>query len=293
MVASKLDLPRGHMRTIFFKLICLWITAGLVLSACNMPGNSATAETIPPTEPLTANPTATKLTATPTEVISTNTPTVTPTETPVPEPSATLTPEPIVAEVVRETNCRVGPAGNYDLVATYQVGQKLEVVAKDLGAGYWFVKNPEKTEEQCYLLAQNIKISGDTSVLPQFTPRASPTAAPYFNVTFRKLDACEGYSYALFVVENAGSVPFRSVYIKVTDLKVGRSVEQVLSAFDLRRGCVLAKNIAPLDPGGTGYVASPQFKWSVTGHKLNAIIMLCTEKALKGICVTKTVEVKA
>jgi hypothetical protein len=66
----------------------------------------------------------------------------------------------------------------------------------------------------------------------------------------------------------------------------------VLSAFDLRRGCVLAKNIAPLDPGMTGYVASPQFKWSVSGHKLSAILMLCTEKALKGTCVSQAVEVK-
>jgi hypothetical protein len=281
------------MRTTFFKLFYLWIAGILILSACNLPGSNIAPQITSRAETPTANVTATKLTATPTEAVPTDTPSVTPTETPVPEPSATLTPEPIVAEVVRESNCRTGPAGNYDLVATYQPGQRLEVIAKDLGAGYWFVQNPEKPEEQCYLLAQNIRITGDTSVLPQFTPRASPTAAPYFNVTFRKLDTCEGYNYALFVVENAGSIPFRSVYIKVTDPKVGRSVEQVLSAFDLRRGCVLAKNIAPLDPGGTGYVASPQFKWSVTGHKLNAIIMLCTEKALKGTCITKTVEVKA
>jgi len=281
------------MRTTFFKLICLLITGILVLSACNLPGNNVPAETMPPTEPPTANATATvELTATPTEISATETPTVTATETPVPEPSETATPEPVVAEVVRETNCRVGPAGNYDLVATYQVGQKLEVVAKDLGAGYWFVKNPEKPEEQCYLLAQNIKITGDTAALPKFTPRASPTAAPNFTVSFRKFETCEGSDYALFVVENTGSVAFRSVYIKVTDPKVGKSVEQVLGAFDLRRGCVLAKNIAPLDPGGTGYVASPQFKWQARTNKLTAIIMLCTEKALKGTCITQTLAVK-
>lgn len=279
------------MRTTFFQLFCLLTIMVLILSACNMPGSSATDEASPPTEPSTTDITATiESTSTPTEIVPTETPTVTATETPLPEPSATATPEPPMAEVVRETNCRVGPAGNYDLVATYQTGQLLEVAAKDLGAGYWFVKNPEKPEEECYLLAQNIKVTGDTSALPKITPRPSPTAAPYFKVTFKKLDTCEGYDYALFVVENVGSIPFRSVYIKVTDQKVNRSVEQVLSAFDLRRGCVLAKNIAPLDPGGTGYVASPQFKWSVTGHKLSAIIMLCTEKALKGTCVTQTID---
>ncbi|HEY9526980.1 MAG TPA: hypothetical protein VIR02_07870, partial [Anaerolineales bacterium] len=149
----------------------------------------------------------------------------------------------------------------------------------------------EKPQEQCYLLAQNLTIDGDIAVLPQFTPRASPTAAPYFAVSFRKFEKCQGYDFAQFDVQNTGSVAFRSVYIKVTDSKVGKSVEQVLSAFDLYRGCVLAKNIAPLEPGASGYVTSPQFKWQASTNKLTAIIMLCTEKALKGTCITQTVAI--
>jgi len=195
--------------------------------------------------------------------------------------------------VVRETNCRVGPGGLYTLVAKYQIGQMLEVVAKDLGGGYWFVQNPEKPEDQCYLLAQNIKIEGDTTALPKFTPLPSPTAAPYFKVSLKKFDKCEGKDYANFIVENVGSVPFRSVYIKVTDLKVNKSVEQALNAFDQRVGCVLAKNVSPLNSGGTGYVASPVFQWGGgRDHKLRAAIMLCTEKNLKGTCVTQVVNIE-
>ena len=277
------------MRTTLFKLFCLLTLGGLFVSSCNMPSSNVTAEITPPTEQ--ATPTI-ELTATQTEVVPTKTVTMTATETPLPEPSATATIEVPIAEVVRETNCRVGPAGNYDLVATYQVGQMLEVVAKDLGAGYWFVGNPDKPEEQCYLLAQNITISGDTSALPKFTPRPSPTAAPYFNATFKKFDTCEGEDFALFIIENLGSVPFRSAYIKVTDQKVNKSVEQALNAFDLRVRCVLAKNIAPLDPGATGYLTSPPFNWSARGNKLRAVIMLCTEKDLKGTCVTRSLDVQ-
>ena len=280
------------MRTTFFKFSYLLIIGGLFISSCNMPSNR-TAERTKQAEQSTTNATATiELTPTQTEVAFTETPAATATETPVPEPSATITPEPPIAEVVRETNCRVGPAGNYDLVATYQVGQMLEVVAKDLGAGYWFVGNPEKPEEQCYLLAQNITVSGDTSALPKFTPRPSPTAAPYFNATFKKFDTCEGEDFALFIIENLGSVPFRSAYIKVTDQKVNKSVEQALNAFDLRVRCVLAKNIAPLEQGATGYVTSPPFSWSATGNRLRAVIMLCTEKDLKGTCVTQSIDLK-
>lgn len=281
------------MRAIALKEFCLMLAGMLILSACNLPGENAPAEPASPAEPAVAATAVTLApTATHTEILPTFAPTETATETPVPEPSATATPEVSKAEVMRESNCRTGPAGNYDLIATYSPGQKLEIVAKDLGGGYWFVKNPEKPEEQCYLLGQNITITGDTAALPQFTPQPSPTAAPYFKVAFRKFDTCEGYDFALFLVENTGSVPFRSVYVKVTDQKVSKSVEQVLNAFDLRVKCVLAKNIAPLDPGATGYVASPVFKWSVRGHKLQAIIMLCTEKSLKGTCITQSLPVE-
>jgi hypothetical protein len=75
-------------------------------------------------------------------------------------------------------------------------------------------------------------------------------------------------------------------------LKVNKSVEQVVSAFDLYVGCVLAKNIAPLDPGGTGYLTSPPFSWNATANKLRAVIQMCTEKALKGFCITQSVDIK-
>ncbi|HZJ23380.1 MAG TPA: hypothetical protein VFD54_08725 [Anaerolineales bacterium] len=272
----------------FYKYFGLLILGGLFISSCNMPSN-ATPEVISQPEQATAT---IELTATQTEVVPTGTPTATATEPQLPEPSATANIEIPVAEVVRETNCRVGPAGNYDLVATYQVGQKLEIAAKDLGGGYWFTRNPDKPEELCYLLAQNITISGDTSALLKFTPRPSPTAAPYFSVTFKKFDTCEGEDFTLFVIENLGSVPFRSAYIKVTDQKVNKSVEQALNAFDLRVRCVLAKNIAPLEQGATGYLTSPPINWSARGNKLRAVIMLCTEKDLKGSCITQSLDVK-
>ena len=280
------------MCTTFNQLFWYLTIAGFVISACNLPAGIATAEPTPVSESLTSTTApAIESTATPTSRV-TETATVTATETLVPEPSATATPEAPKAEVVRETNCRVGPAGNYDLVATYQVGQLLEVVANDLGAGYVFVKNPERPEEQCYLLAQNVTITGDLVALPKFTPLPSPTAAPYFKVSFRKFDSCKGEDFALFVVENVGSVPFRSAYIKVTDQRANKSVEHALNAFDQFVGCVLAKNIAPLNAGETGYVSSPSFNWNVNKDKLRAAIMLCTEKDLKGTCVTQTIDVK-
>ena len=279
------------MRRTYPSFLSVLIVSSLLLSACNLPvSNQAAAD--PTATETTANTATIESTNTPTEIPPTQTPTVTSTETPLPEPSETITPEAPKAEVIRETNCRLGPAGNYDLVAKYAVGQKLELVAKDLGAGYWYVKNPDKPEEQCYLLGQNIKISGELSALPKITPPPSPTAAPYFSAALKKFDSCKGNDFVSFTVENTGSVAFRSAYIKVIDQKANKSVEQALNAFDLFAGCVLAKNIAPLDPGETGYLSSPPFQWAVNKDKLRAVLMLCTEKDLKGTCVTQTIAVK-
>jgi hypothetical protein len=280
------DQEERDMHTKSFPFFCLLMLGILILSACNVPG--LVAPTATPTPTSTQTPTAT--------ATITNTPTVTPTatETLTPTPTFTLTPFVVKAEVQRESNCRIGPAGDYDLVAKYQVGLALELVANDLGAGYIFVKNPDKPEEQCYMLKQNLKIDKDvdTSTLPKFTPLPSPTAMPYFEISLKRWDKCDGKDYVVFDVTNVGSAPFRSVYIKVVDDKTDKSVESVYNAFDLRVGCVLAKNIAPLNPGGSGYVRSEEMDWNARNGDLRAIVMACTEQGLKGTCVTRTIEVK-
>ena len=113
------------MRKNFGPLFCILLIGILIFSACNMPGAEASTATPTSTSTHTPAPTATD-TVVPTI-------TSTPTETFTPEPAATTTPQIILAEVVRESNCRIGPAGNYTLVDTYQVGQTVEVVANDLG----------------------------------------------------------------------------------------------------------------------------------------------------------------
>ena len=95
------------MRTMF-NLFCLLLIGAILLSACNMPG-SATVEETATASPLPATDTP-EPSATPTEAPPTETPTETATETPLSTPTDTATPLPPMAEVNRESNCRVGPA---------------------------------------------------------------------------------------------------------------------------------------------------------------------------------------
>lgn len=293
------------MNPIRFRIFCAVSAILLAMLACTSPmapKNIPAIPTTPATLALQASPS-------PQAALSTDTPAPTPkepgqaetalpvetaTETPLPvgvlpseTPTATL--EAIYAEVMKETNCRIGPSGGYDLVTTFQTGAKVEVTARDLGGGFVVVRNPEKPEEECYVLVNNVKITGDTSILPQYTPLASPTASPNFKATFKKYDDCKGDVFALFDVVNTGSVPFRSAYIKVTNLKTGESAEQVVNAFDLKVACMIAKNVAPLEAGGSGWLASDLFLHNPSGNKMRAVIQACTEKNLKGTCITTTI----
>lgn len=282
------------MKTISFRVFGLLALFALLAQGCNLPGGAPTEAAATPTQEVMEVATSTPLPPTETPPPPTETPTPTPadTETPTLEPSATPTEVPPVAEVARESNCRIGPAGGYDLVATYQAGKLLNIVARDLGGGFVFVQNPEKPEEQCYILENNVKISGGIASLPQITPPPSPTAAPNFTVEFWKFAMCKDFYVAHFKVVNTGSIQFRSAYVKVTDQKLNKSVEQSLLAFDLYEGCIIAKNIAPLLPGGSGYLQSAYYKWDPRPNKQFAVFQLCTEQGLKGACVTKTLEFK-
>lgn len=290
-----------------FRLICAVMALILASVACYVPS-------VAPAAPTSQGSSVSALAATQTALAGNATLTpVPPSETPQPAATATeaasLTPTlavgvvetetptptlaPIIAEVMKETTCRTGPGNHYDLLATFQTGAKLEVVGRDLGGGFIFVKNPDKPDEPCYILANNVRVSGDISVLPQYTPLASPTVAPNFTATFKKFDLCKGNVYAQFVIQNSGSVAFRSVYIRVTNTKNNEVVEQSLNAFDLTTGCIIAKNIAPLDPGATGYLSSGTFNVDPRSSKIiRVVIQACTEKSLKGTCITTALEIK-
>ncbi len=295
------------MSPIFKKVFWLVMLLMIVSLACSLPIIAQKTKDVQPTTVINisstpSNTAASAITQEPALSEATVTIEVTPTdsvtETPTlpvgvfPTDTPTPTPVPILAKVAKETNCRIGPGPHYDLVATYQAGTTLQVIARDLGGGYIFTMNSSKPEEVCYILANNVTISGDTAALPQITPLSSPTSAPNFTAVFKKFDTCKGHSFPQFIIQNTGSVAFRSVYIKASNLKSGESTEKVANAFDLMTGCIIARNVAPLEAGGTGYLSAEPFEKDPRGSNMRAIIQACTEQNLKGFCINAIVQIK-
>lgn len=273
------------MRTNMYRSFCALAVILLAMMACNLgtPQEAAT-ETpgMSPTSQEEASVTeASPETPTPTLELATATLTL--------EPSLTPTAGNPVADVQREVNCRTGPGGMYDLVLTFKAGDQVEIVARDLGAGFVYVRNPNEPDQGCWILENSLKVSGDLTALPAFTPRATPTLAPNFTVKYKNFDNCKGV-FLRFIIVNTGGFGFRSAYVKVTNLKNNEVTEQVVNAFDLTTGCIVAQNIAPLGPGATGYLQSDLFKKDPKGQKMRAVFQVCTEQNLKGACATTTLD---
>ncbi len=73
------------------------------------------------------------------------------------------------------TNCRTGPGRSYDLLGALLVGETEEVVALSTVPNYWYITNPDRQGEFCYLWGEYSTVVGDTQALPKFTPLPSPT----------------------------------------------------------------------------------------------------------------------
>ena len=142
--------------------------------ACNLP--SAT-----PTPPVDVDATLTSLALTQAgqnppaglPTLSQATPTITMTSTITP----TLPPSVPMVSVSVNTNCRTGPAIEYDYLTALLVGEKAEVVGKytTVSPTYWIIKKGSVT---CWLWGQYATVEGNTSNLPEMIPPPSPTPPP-------------------------------------------------------------------------------------------------------------------
>ncbi len=241
-------------------------------------------QTDTPTPPLTITLTQT---ATPTET-ATITPSATSTNTLLP-----LTP---MISVSIPTNCRLGPGKIYKQVGALLVGQVVQVYARSVDNEYWYIRNPDKPSQFCWVWGEYATLSGSIYTLPIFTPPPTPTftatytptAAPGFSATFSDLQSCSGW-WVDISLQNTGSVTFKSVQLIVRDTVNAAVVKTTLDGFTVRTGCSASSHKNALQPGKTALQSSARFGYNLDGRKLRANITLCTGTGLGGTCVNKVI----
>ena len=232
------------------------------------------------------------------------TPTVSPVPTDTQTPSATLSPTPIftftpavpLISVSVPTNCRVGPGNPYHRVGALLVGEVAEVVGHLPTRDYWIIRNPDRPNETCWLWGEYATVTGNTGVLPVFTPPPSPTPTftptpnPSFDAAFFNLKSCTGTGWWVdFELENHGGIPFDSMALTVRDAIDNTVLSLYADDFTNRISCNASATLASLPAGEELLVSSPIFTTNPSGHELHATITLCSGPRQSGICTTESI----
>ncbi len=220
-------------------------------------------------------------------------PTFTHTPSLTPEPTFTPTSSVPIVSVSVDTNCRFGPGKPFELLGALLVGEQTEIIARDPSNVYWYVKNPD-AGGFCWLWGYYATTTGDIASLPVFTPMPTPTFTPTptpiidYTVSFREKDSCGANHYVEFRVENIGSAMFQSVWVTVTNNDDAETVDIAYEKFEEWGGCAVNKSYEDLDPGDIGFTTSSALVNDPAGKSFSATIKACTEPALAGTCVTKS-----
>jgi hypothetical protein len=213
-------------------------------------------------------------------------PTLTPTLAFTSTPIRTATPSYPYVTLSQSTNCRIGPAINYDLVDTFVPGQTIEVLAMNPIGDYWYVRSPNTSSVFCWMWGR-YATGGNLFNVAVFTPPPSPTPTPEYDVSFASVETCVGWAIRLRVV-NTGPTTFKSLNYFLKDKDTTEAVSESKNTFEEITGCLTVRNIDNLDPGIVAWVTSNPLSNDPAGHKLTLDIKLCTGESLGGACTEKT-----
>jgi hypothetical protein len=177
-------------------------------------------------------------------------------------------------------------------------GQKSEVKGRNDTGTWWYIANPSKAGQLCWIWGETTTVEGDVTSLPVITPPPPPptatmTATPgaQYTVTYDSVHACDGTPTGIFKVVNTGSVDWHSLTLKIDDLTdnvvlfgPSNSDAPFLGA---NTECPSGGDV--LRVGKTAYIGGAVGSDNA-GHSARATVRLCTQNGPSGTCVDKIVD---
>lgn len=212
----------------------------------------------------------------------------------VPPPTASIP----MASVSVETNCRSGPAKQYDNLGALAVGEKAEIVGKNTAFDYWVIKNPD-ANGTCWLWGKYAIIEGDTSTLPEMTPPPTPTSLPptATETTIPRADFTVSFigmcpeRWANFRISNTGNLGLESVRMRIVDTSISANLYGPAysdSPFLGSADCADTARMSAMGPGSTYHL---RYRLSSVnpGHNAQATVTACTENGTSGTCIDRVI----
>lgn len=169
------------------KLICAGFIVLFLLTSCSFGGKSESAAVaaleatrVAQFAAATAKAAAESLAASavPPTAYPTETVAALPTETATPEPTATPTEIPVVKAVSNvNANCRSGPDKVFPLVELLNAGTSTLVIGQYGSNGQWW-KVRTDADKECWVLGDNVSLSGEISIVAMLESPPTPTPVP-------------------------------------------------------------------------------------------------------------------
>lgn len=146
-------------------------------------------------------------------------------------PTASATPAVVWINVRIDTNCRLGPGKDYEMVGALLVGERTRVVQRSTVPDYWVVDNPDNPGRTCYLWGGYATLEGDLGSLPlDIPPTATPIPASISGWSYLDLngngvrdpqESGDVVSYAKFSLKT-GACPGEAILRRVESNAYGR-----------------------------------------------------------------------
>lgn len=208
-----------------------------------------------------------------------------------PQPSPTATPNNPIISVSQNTNCRSGPAANYDYRGVLLAGESAVVLAHGTTDSYWYIENPDVPGEACWLWDEYATLQGDPSGLPRYTPEPSPTPSLDFVLFVNSIAPCGSTTYVHLTIQNMGGKVLVSAHLSIYDLDNGNRLHGPL----INRHPFNAGPLCPPDHGnylapGTAAYISADIDPVPSGHYARATVKACTADHGGGDCATRTID---
>lgn len=227
-------------------------------------------------------------------------PSETPSSTPLPgtitatlEISPTATYAPVEIRVTRPTHCRAGPGKAFEIVGSFLVDMKAEVIGRDPTGQYFYIPNPYVFTEYCWVSGKYAEFSRDPNTIPVVstppTPTGTGTAVPSidFKIQGGGFQSCSGAFWLNIQITNATKLALQSVLVRVEDLNRGVTRTLATDSFVAATGCdgLIVKDGVVGEAPVT--ISSARFDYNFKGNRMKAYVTVCTEDGMKGICSTR------
>ncbi len=264
------------------------LVLALLLGACSSVESPAEESTVAET-PVLERTVAAQVQMTVSAIAAESTePVPTPTASPTLPPTATQTstPEPVYISVSAPTNCRIGPGIRYERSGTLLIEATAQVIAKSSDPNFWYISNPDRPGEYCWLWGKYASVAGEEEVLPVYTPPPSPTPSPAFNMSLESFWSCGETDYVVFKIHNPTEITYMTAQRYLIDTETGKDLYG--PALDRYPFAPRPRDCPPgheneIYPDRVAYIYIP-LKGAESGNGMRAVIMVCTEDYLGGDC---------